>query len=130
MLFLWGRNATRQDALQFSWRYECVHVLLWALGFVPELNPAHVVADVAQEAALLATLRPAGLAQQAKLRPPGELLDQADLYYRLDWAATQLRLKGEPHDKINGSVIRERRRALEWLIGPRDRAWDDVRLDT
>lgn len=53
-----------------------------------------------------------------------------DLYYGLDWAAIELRIKGHPSDKADEGVIRERHRALNWLIWYMNQDWDDVKTDT
>jgi hypothetical protein len=29
---------SREDHVSFSWQYECVHVFLWALGYLPKLR--------------------------------------------------------------------------------------------
>lgn len=59
-----------------------------------------------------------------------EILDAADLYYRLHWAAIELRLNGETSPHVDEGVIRERHRALNWLIRYMDAEWDNVTTDT
>ena len=49
----------------------------------------------------------------------------AELYYRLHWAAIELRLQGKKSDKIDEGIVRERHRALNWLIGYMEQKWDD-----
>ena len=59
-----------------------------------------------------------------------QILNMADLYYHLHWAAVEIRLRGRESEKIHEGVIRERHRALNWLIRYMDQDWDDVETDT
>ena len=64
----------------------------------------------------------------AQLRPFEELYAQADLHYRLHWAARQARLDGTEFP-VPEMTVEMRRRALDWIIGvPED--WDDISTDT
>lgn len=51
-------------------------------------------------------------------------------HYRLHWAAIDLRIKERSSEKINEEIIRERHRALNWLIRYLNQDWDDVSTDT
>jgi hypothetical protein len=128
--FFLDPNPAPQDLANFGWRYECVHVFLWALGYLPALNPPNRIADVGREVGIVRDKGLEGFAKDATLRPLHEILDQADLYYRLHWAAIELRLKGKKHDVANEEIILERHRALNWLIRYMDQAWDEITTDT
>ncbi|MDR0379511.1 MAG: DUF4272 domain-containing protein [Candidatus Accumulibacter sp.] len=59
-----------------------------------------------------------------------EILDEADIVYRYDWACIDAMLKKEPAPAgLDGEVVQERRRMLNWLINYETAAWDDVRTD-
>ena len=128
--FIGKAKPERQELIDAAWGYECVHVFLWALGHVKELKPPSSICDVATEAALVRDLGPEGFFKQARLRPLAEILDAADLYYRLHWAAIDLRLKGKRSEAADEGIIRERHRALNWLIRYMGQEWDDVQTDT
>jgi hypothetical protein len=128
--FMDEEQVSDQARAKFCWRYECMHVFLWALGYLPALKPPHEIADVASEVKPIYQHGRAGLAKHARLRPLDEILDQADLYYRLGWAAVEMRLVGETSDVANGEIIVERHRALNWLIRYQGQDWDDVTTDT
>lgn len=68
----------------------------------------------------------------ASLRSYGEVLDAADLIYRLDWACVDARVMGmQAPGGLDAGVVAERHRALFWLAGVDSRcAWDDVDLST
>jgi hypothetical protein len=123
-------NVSEKARAKFGWRYECMHVFLWTLGYLTEMKPPHQIADVAKEVRPIYDHGRAGLAKNAHLRPLAEILDQADLYYRLDWAAVQMRLKGESSVVANGGIIVQRHRALNWLIRYQGQDWDEVTTDT
>lgn len=128
--FLANPKPLRQDLASFAWRYECVHVFLWALGYLPKLNPPDQIANVPAEIGIIRDKGPERFTKDVKLRPMSEILDQADLYYRLHWAAIELRLKGQRNEKANEEIIMERHRALNWLIRYMNQSWDDVSTDT
>ncbi|GAA3084393.1 DUF4272 domain-containing protein [Rhizobium viscosum] len=129
--FMDDPNPSDQDRANFAWRYEGVHVMLWALGIAPELERPDHICDVPFIANTLRNLGTEGLMRRAKLRPQAELLDAADLIYRYDWAVVNARLKGEePPAGLDKGVVYERHYALNWLIGYMDQDWDDVSTDT
>ena len=72
------------------------------------------------------------LTAAAKLRPRAELLDQADLIYRLHWACVDARVMGLPApQELEEGVVMERHRALFWLAGcDKMCPWDDIDLST
>ncbi|PDT34151.1 hypothetical protein CO671_22240 [Rhizobium sp. M10] len=129
--FMDDPDPSEQDRVNFTWRYEGVHVMLWALGITPELERPDHICDVPLIANTLRELGTDGLMRRAKLRPQKELLDAADLIYRYDWAAVNARLKGEePPAGLNKGVVYERHYTLNWLIGYMDQDWDDISTDT
>jgi hypothetical protein len=67
----------------------------------------------------------------ATLRPVAEVLDEADLIYRYDWAVVDARINNKPVPLgVDPGVVQERHYALNWLIGYMDQDWDDVSTDT
>ena len=121
-----------QDVTNFSWRYECAWVGLWALGFVDELSYPDGICDVP---ALAGIIRECGsfetfLARSA-LRSPAAILDAADRIYRYDWACADARVRGaEAPANLMPGVVMERHRMLNWLVRYMDAGWDEVRTDT
>jgi hypothetical protein len=128
--FLANAQPTEQNLIDFCWRYECVHVFLWAMQERDGIAEPNQVCSVPEDMKLIKRAGPAKFVSGAKLRPATEILDMADLYYRLHWAAIDLRLKGKKSPKIDEEIIRERHRALNWLIRYMGQGWDDVATDT
>lgn len=122
----------RQERTQFSWRYERAWVLLWALGYVDDLTYPKSICDVPRLASILRGKTVSQLVAGAKPRPIGEVLDTADLIYRLDWAVVDARVNKRfpPPKDVDSGVVVERHAALNWLIGYMGQIWDDISTDT
>lgn len=120
------------ELIQFSWQYECLWVLLWALGYVNELNYPNSICDVQTSVGFIqAADNLEDFINKSSLRSKGEILDQADLIYRYDWACVEARLKKQPAPGgLNAGVVVERHRALNWLIGNIEEEWDEVEVNT
>ncbi len=124
-------QAAPQDVINMVWKYESYWVLLWALGIVDELNyPDQVVdCDFAIQAVSSCDSFDTFM-QKTQLREIEQILDEADLIYRYDWACVEARLKQRPTPaNLNASVVLERHAALNWLI-QYDADWDEPDVNT
>lgn len=128
--FIKAKNPLQQHLIDFAWRYECVHVFLWAMGMRDSLSPPNEICPVSDDMKLIKKAGPAKFVAEAKRRTPEQILDMADYYYRLHWAAIDLRIKGKKSELLNEEIIRERHRALNWLIGYLNQEWDEITTDT
>jgi len=119
------------DCTQFVWRYEGAWALLWSLGYVERLGVPKAICDVQHAVRFMIERTTAQFIHDAKLRPQAEILDQADLIYRYDWAVVDARIhtKSAPAG-LDPGVTWERHYALNWLIGYMDQDWDDITTDT
>jgi hypothetical protein len=118
-----------QERTQFSWRYESLWVMLWALNFVPSLPYPENLCDVPQAVGFLRDLGRDGLMEKGVLRSGAELLDQTDFIFRCHWAVrdAQLTRKDVPGN-LNPGVVQEWHYASNWLV--LDVAWDEVDTST
>jgi len=129
--FIAEPDPTEHDRIQFTWRYECYWVMLWALGFVDKLERPDKICDVKLAVSFLREKGREGFLKEAKLRPQSEILDAADLIYRYHWAVVDARINNrEAPAGLDGGVVMERHYALNWLIGYEDQEWDDISTDT
>lgn len=129
--FIRENNPGKTDQIKFTWRYECAWVLLWSLGYVDTLEKPEKICDVPKTVEILLKRNTERFIKDAKLRPIDQILDQADLIYRYNWAVTSARIKGLPAPAgLEGGVVQERHYALNWLIGYMDQEWDDISTDT
>lgn len=126
-------DSTEQTQIQFAWQYENLWVMEWALGLTDDLFWPTRICDVPGSVRLLKDYQTMEtLLAAAKLRDRSELLDQADLIYRLRWACEDARVMGMPAPAgIDSGVALERHRSLFWLAGCDDMCpWDEVDLST
>ncbi|HKS16922.1 MAG TPA: DUF4272 domain-containing protein [Planctomycetota bacterium] len=129
--FIHNPFPTEHDRVQFTWRYECYWVLLWALGFIDQLSRPDGICDVPRATSILMDLGRAGFLKSANLLPMSEILDAADLIYRYHWAVVDARVNGkELPSGLDPGVVMERHYALNWLIGAGDEDWDDIHTNT
>lgn len=120
------------DRIQFLWRYECCAVLLWALG-ITELPYPSEICDVPFIARFFFDNQERGsILDLGEIRGREEILDEADLTLRYDWACVDARIKGqEAPASLDSGIVMERHYALNWLIGADDGAdWDNIQPGT
>lgn len=129
--FVSSRTPTQHDRVQFSWRYEALLPLMWAVGHVKEIGRPDRIVDVSSLVATILELGPDDFRAKADLRPRAEILDLLDLTYRYHWAVVDARLKqAEAPGGLESGVVQERHYALNWLTCYGDQDWDDVSTDT
>jgi len=130
---MWFRPFISERArVQASWRIEACVALLWYLGHLPELPRPDRVAETGCIAERVQDLGPTRFFTGVIPRTPTEALDEADLIYRYHWAVRDAQLHGRPCPAgLNGDVVMERHKALNWLIAdPHEAQWDLVATDT
>ena len=126
-----AKQPTEQQKTDANWRYESVHVMLWALGFIDTLSYPDQMCNVANDVKIIHDLTLQQFRQKAKLRIKKEILDQADLILRLDWACVNARVKDQPApSNLDKGVVYERHHSLNWLINYLKQNWDNVTTDT
>lgn len=130
--FISGPALDEQSLADFTRRYECAWVGLWALGFVDTLVYSGAVCDAGSMAAMVRDCGDyPGFLRSCRLRAPSRILDEADRTYRYDWACVDARVNGRDVPAgLDPGVVVERHRMFNWLIRYMDADWDDVRTDT
>ena len=129
--FILASSPTQQQLIDANWRAEDMHVLLWALGYIDSLAYPDAVCNVAEDVKIINDKTEKQLTDDAHIRCKSEILRQADLILRLDWACTEARIKKTTAPgNLDGEVVTERHYVLNWLIQYLNQAWDDVSTDT
>jgi hypothetical protein len=122
---------SEQQRTDASWRFESLHVMLWALGFIDSLSYPNQQCKVVDDVKIIQNLTADEFRKKAKLRSKKEILDQADLILRIDWACVNNRMKSMPAPgNLNTDVVTERHHSLNWLINYLNQDWDNVSTDT
>jgi hypothetical protein len=126
-----AKQPTEQQKIDANWRYESLHVMLWALGFIDTLSYPDQMCNVANDVKIIHDLSEQQFRLKAKLRSKKEILDQADLILRLDWASVSAGVKNESApSSLDKGVVFERHHSLNWLINYLKQDWDNVTTDT
>jgi hypothetical protein len=130
--FINNPNASDEERAKFSWRYECLWVLLWSLGYVDELDFPTGICDVQKAVSFIQAAKSyENMLESAQLRSKSAILDEADKIYRINWACVNARIKHQPAPaNLEAGVVYERHFALNWLISYQDQEWDFVSTDT
>jgi len=119
-----------QTASNMAWRVEMCFPLFWACGLCSELPYPGEVSNFVGE--LAQKIMPCESFDELKKllnpRSKAEILDEADLIFRMDWACVEARIKGaEPSGGLNPDVVVERHKGLNWIVGAYDSEdWDSV----
>ena len=129
--FLNNEDPLAQEATNYSWQYECFNVLLWVLNFTAELSFPNGICNVSKLVNILSsTSNYEQFFDNATLRSKEEIMDQADLIYRYDWACVDARINDRVVENLHPGVVLERHRALNWLVNYMDQDWDNITTDT
>jgi len=118
---------TDQEKIDATWLTECAQSLAWCMGLT-DLDPFQPCDDSLASNFPQPFSDPSEFITSAVLRPFDQIYQQADLHYRLHWAARDSRVNGTDC-RIEEGFIKERRKPLDWVIGVED-DWDEVPLDT
>ncbi|KAJ52691.1 hypothetical protein BD780_001617 [Clostridium tetanomorphum] len=131
--YLHNENSTQEEQIAYSWKYENLFVMEWALGLVDELGFPDHICDVPLTVRLLKNCNTIEeILQNSKPKRKETLLDECDLIFCLDWACVDTRIHNLPAPAgMNNGVVMERHKSLNWLIGYENSAeWDEVGTDT
>lgn len=112
-------KASEQDMIDVVWEYESYWALVWALGLVDDITDASQICDCPTAISFVSQVDSyRDFKEKCSLRSADEILDMLDLYYRYHWAVVQ-KEHVDPNcstGDLNGEVVFERRRGLEWLL--------------
>jgi hypothetical protein len=130
-IFIFDSKPSDRDRVQFAWRYECYWVMLWAISYIEEMGRPDHICNVPRAVGVMMDRTSREFVRDARLRGAEEILDEADLTYRYDWACVNARLNGKTVPAgLDAGVVMERHYALNWLVGYAGQEWDDVSTDT
>lgn len=128
-------SLTEQEEINLSWVQESIYMLSWCLEIVSEVPFPDSEIDLESIFPFLPPeVDTVTFFKEAALREEEEVISQLEIYYHLHWAkrhpkAWNSTIRSSKYKMLNISVIRERRKALEWVINS-SLDWDDITLDT
>jgi len=121
-------STTAQEKIDFSWYQESLLTFLWALNIFESLDDFTSEADFSQvDDKIPPRVSFDDFNAKADLRQDSQIIEYLDKYYYLHWLSKR---ETSGLDKLlNTSIIRERRKSLEWILNC-ESDWDDIVLDT
>ena len=102
------------------------------MGLVDDITDANEICDVEAAVRLVSSCQTLEeFKNKCHPRDIDEILDMLDLYFRYSWAVVRKDTVDPdcPTGGLNGQVVFERRRGLEWLFSNTDN-WFDLTLAT
>lgn len=128
-IFLQNKKPEKQELINYNWRYESAQVLIWALGYIDKLIPPDLLCNPEELVSLINRIKIPDLMNKSKLRSENEILDEADMTYRLHCAVKNCNDE-KILKSIDPGVIYERHYAFNWLINYMNEKWDDISTNT
>jgi len=122
---------SKRARVDMQFQVEALWALAWAASYHERLDFARVVDGtfVKMFPDVKAGESSSVFRSRAAMRSVDTIAAMTDLAYCLHWAVRDHELnRRPPPGKLQGPVVRYRRKALEWLLG--DEPWDEVSLDT
>lgn len=127
-------DSEKQDVINMAWKYEAYWTLIWALGIVDKLEYPSQICDCDFAIRAVADCEDFNdFMKIVKLKDIDEILDEADLIYRYNWACVDARIHGENSPAcLDSGVVFERHWGLNWIIGKGtyNDNWDSISTDT
>lgn len=127
-------TVSKEEAADLSWRMEMCMPLFWACGLLTdELPYPDRPSDIGALVRVISAAEDFDVLRiLAKPRSEEEILDRADLLFRMDWACVDAQLKQEkPGGWLYYDVVMEQHKGLNWIIGAVDAEdWDNVKPHT
>lgn len=125
---------SQQQANEMQWRLEMCAALFWACGFIKKLPyPSQMIDNTKQIAMLGVSKDFSDIMRNVRMRSLSEILDAADLIFRMNWACVEARVKNNPAimGDLFPDVVWEQHKGFNWLIGAYDAEdWDTVNPHT
>jgi hypothetical protein len=91
---------------------------MWALGYTDSLGRPDSGVEVKQVVAPLSQRTLEQFTADAQVRTTAEILDEADLIFRYQWAVNDARKHGKSAPAgLDRSIVQQRQDMLNWLVG-------------
>jgi hypothetical protein len=124
-------DLTESDKINIYWFIEALWALMWAGNLIKDLpidkcvenNMAKLCPNLANGE------NDSKFRKKMTIRTKEELYKKLDLYFRTHWYTEDGRINNYSTGNIDGEIIMERRKALEW-VNNNTLDWDNISLDT
>ncbi len=126
------KKLTKQDKINISWRSEGMLILLWAIKKIENTGLPIDQCNIGEILDLLPEPFTSSneFIEKSSERTAREILDKADLIYRIHWATRQAELEGKDTPaNCKSEILQEWHNAINWVINYAE-TWDDITTDT
>lgn len=113
---------SNKNKAKMAWQAEYAQVLAWSISLVELDHVKPCDDDLAMKVPFKSD--PFELISCAILKPITEVQKQSDLIYLIHWYVCECQIKSM-NCKFNPSIIKERRKAIDWVYGVDD-DWDEI----
>ncbi|MFJ8072024.1 DUF4272 domain-containing protein [Peribacillus sp. NPDC096447] len=130
--FLKKKHANQNELIQYSWKLECIWLLLWSVNLISDID---VPADTCNAEYVFETVfslhSKQELLDESTLKPTSDILDSLDFIYRAHWAVREAQINHlEVPSSLDEGVVYERHYTLNWLVNYMDQEWEEISTDT
>ncbi len=116
--FIESAAPTNEARNHYLWRYEGLVILMWSLGYSETLDRPDASLDVGKTVSYLSGKNYEQFLAGANVRSVNEILDEADLIHRYQWAINDARKHGKQAPTgLDRGIVQQRQDMLNWLIG-------------
>lgn len=125
-------SLTKQEITNMRWLAEDIWLLLWITSKVDTIEFPTDEVDATKIVPIIPEIMESckEFIKTSKLRSTSEILDMADLLYRLHWSTRNAYLNNLPMPAdLDEGVIRERHYAINWVIY-NAKEWDEITTNT
>jgi hypothetical protein len=114
---LFTKDLTGQEQNNILWRLEVIWLLLWAINKVDILELPVEQTNISKIFERIPGFMEdtEEFIQSSARRTTAEILESADLTYRLHWATQHTELNGPLTLQLNSGIVRQRLYAINWL---------------
>lgn len=118
-------NFSEEEIDNILWRSESILLLLWTLHKVQALSLPVEEANIGEVIPHLPAFfaSTSDFVNSATIRNVSEILDQADLIFRLHWALRQAEVEGSKPLDLHPGIVYERHYAIDWVTSVREK-WE------
>lgn len=132
--FLSNPAPDRKANINFARRTEALFILMWSAGLFEELPLPTRQTDTDKIVSVFPECdeSPWPFIRKMQMRPKSEILDAADLIYRLHWAVRNTGATGQSacRTRLHAVVVMEWRHAINWVTEYENPDWDEVKTST
>lgn len=130
-----GSPVSMEKANNMQWRMEMCMPIFWAYGFLEDDLPfPSEMTDTTYIIKLInRCLDFGGIMKLVKPKTLPEILDNADVCYRMHWACVEARVRKNPGlcGGLSEDVVSEQHKGFLWLLGDEEAGtWDNVTAGT